>query len=98
MLRVEHKIIIQGCLKNVIAVHVFFKKIDTGSSINNFMEKNSHEHYKVKKVHKQIAQLRVKPVEPHMRSNGQSPPLQDFSSSYISKNQLLTRRLFATLF
>ena len=31
------------------------------------------------------------------QAHGQSPPLQDFSTSYISKNQLLTRPLFATL-
>ena len=45
---------------------MFFKKNGTGSLINNLMEKNSHEHYyNINKVHKQIAQLRVKPVEPH---------------------------------
>ena len=40
---------IQGYLKNVDGVYVFFKKIGTGSLINNLMEKNSHEHYNVKK-------------------------------------------------
>ena len=44
---------------------MFKKKNGTSSLINNLMEKNSHEHYNVKKVHKQIAQLREKPVEPH---------------------------------
>ena len=65
MLRVVHKIIIQRYLKNADGVHVFFKKIGTGSLINCLREKNCHENYNVKKVHKQIAQLRVKPVEPH---------------------------------
>ena len=47
MLRVVHKIIIQGYLKNADRVHVFFKKI--GSLINSLRVKNNHENYNVKK-------------------------------------------------
>ena len=62
MLRGVHKIIIQGYLKNDYGVHMFFKKIGTGSLINSLREKKKHKNYNVKKIHKQIAQLRVKPV------------------------------------
>ena len=49
MLRVVHKIIIQGYLKNADRVHMFKKKI--GSLINSLREKNNHENYNVKKVY-----------------------------------------------
>ena len=50
MLRVVHKIIIQGYLKNADRVHVFFKKID--SLINSLRGGgNNHENYNVRKVY-----------------------------------------------
>ena len=61
-----HKTIIQGYLKKADRSPVFFKKI--GGLINSLREKNSHENYNVKKYrgpYKKIAQLIVKPVEPH---------------------------------
>ena len=47
MLRVVHKIIIQGYLKNDDRVHVFLKKID--SLINSLRGENNHENYNVGK-------------------------------------------------
>ena len=62
MLRVVHKIIFRRYLKNADGVHVFFKSF--GNLINSLMEKNNHKKCG-KKFTQQIAQLRVKPVEPH---------------------------------
>ena len=67
MFRVVNQIIIQGYLKHADVVHVFFfKNNGPVSLINSLIEKNSHENYNVKKGHVQIAQLRVKHVEPHI--------------------------------